>query len=167
MNNIKFAKINGQGIIPTKEKEDGCYDLYVYFKEDQLKILSHEIKNIPISIKSMFDNKYRIGIRERGSNTVSKLKVVAGQIDSSYRGEWFLSLYNTQHYPIIIDKNVDKCIYEYNGDETVCLRVPYKKALAQFAIEEVPNVIIEEVLEIEIDNSITKRGVGKLGSSGK
>ncbi len=167
MDTIKFAKMNDTVIIPSKREEDGCYDLYVNFDEETFLIKSKEIENIPTKLKSMFHSKYRIGIRERGSNTKSKLLVVAGQIDSNYRGEWFLSLYNSTDVDIIIDKSVVEVTKTYENGKLINLRVPYKKAFAQFAVEEIPIVEIKEVSEEEIDNNKTNRNLGKIGSTGK
>ncbi len=168
MDKIKFAKKSDTVILPSRRSGDGCYDVYVNFEEDTLVIKPHEISNIPTGLKSMFAEKYRIAFRERGSNTKSKLQVVAGQIDSNYRGEWFVSLYNTQHFDIVIDKNVDDYIYKKDADENIlALHIPYSKAVAQFAIEEVPQVEIVEVDLSIIENDITERGEGKIGSSGK
>ena len=47
------------------------------------------------------------------------------------------------------------------------IRVPYSKAIAQFAIEVVPNIEIENVSKFIITDSITERGDGMLGSSNK
>jgi len=159
---IKFAKINNNAIIPTKRLEDGCFDIYACFDEDQVVINPNSIKLIPTGICSAFSSKYRIGLRERGSNTKSKLIVVAGQIDSGFRGEWFVALYNTTVNPIIISKNH----IDYN--QTSCeLYVPYSKAICQFAIEEVPQVLIKELSFNEVLSIKSERGEGMLGSSGK
>ncbi len=168
MNQIKFGKMNSTVILPSRREEDGCYDIYANFKEDSIKIGKNEVVNVSTGLKSIFNKKYRICIRERGSNTKSKLLVMAGQIDSNYRGEWFISLYNTQDYDIIIDKNIDdyKVIKKDNGEISL-LYVPYSKAVAQFAVEEIPQVDIVEVDIKVIEEDITNRYDGKIGSSGK
>lgn len=166
---IKFAKLNPRAKIPTKRDEDGCYDIYACFSDDEMLIEPHETKLIPTGICSAFDKKYRISLRERGSNSKSGLKVSCGQIDSGYNGEWFVALYNTHGYPVSISKRVNEinmglrdCGYSRN-----VLLVPYDKAIAQAAVEYVPVVEIEEVSPEEIKNRKTLRGEGKLGSSGK
>ncbi len=168
MDKIRFGKMNKNVILPSKRDEDGCYDIYAYFNEDSMVINKNQITNVSTGLKSMFDKKYRISIRERGSNTKSKLCVVAGQIDSNYRGEWFVSLYNTQNYDIVIDKNVDDySIVKKECGEILALYVPYSKAIAQFAIEEIPTVKVIEIDIKSIEKDITNRNGGKLGSSGK
>lgn len=64
-----------------------------------------------------------------------------GIIDSGYRGEWLVALYNDS----------DKTRYLHHGDR-----------VAQFAILPVPEVYLEEVEELDD----TERGTGGFGSSG-
>jgi dUTP pyrophosphatase len=160
--NIKFAKTRPDAKIPTKRQGDGCYDLYVCFDEEFVTIPPHSVKLVPTGLCSTFDSNYRIGFRERGSNTKSALLVMAGQIDSNFTGEWFVALYNGNDIPIEITKNVSEVMKEEDF-----IRVPYCKAVAQFAVEEVPQVTIEEVDADYIMNLKTERGAGMLGSSNK
>lgn len=160
--NIKFAKTRPDAKIPTKRQGDGCYDLYVCFDEEFVTIPPHSVKLVPTGLCSTFDSNYRIGFRERGSNTKSALLVMAGQIDSNFTGEWFVALCNGNDIPIEITKNVSEVTKEEDF-----IRVPYCKAVAQFAVEEVPQVTIEEVDADYIMNLKTERGAGMLGSSNK
>lgn len=159
---VMFSKTKPNAIIPSRDSENGCYDVYSCFEEDELVINPHEIKMIPTGIKSVFHESRRIGVRERGSTGSIGLATRCGQIDSGYRGEWFICLQNTTVKPIIISKKVDK--------KTVteeCVLYPYKKAIAQFAVEIVPNTIIIESTTNIIDSIPSKRGNGMLGSSQK
>ena len=159
---IKFAKINEDAIIPTKRDEDGCYDIYANFEEEYIAIQPHQIKLIPTGLASACDSGYRMAVRDRGSNTKSGLITVAGQIDSGYRGEWFIALFNINDVPVEITKNVDEVIKTEDY-----IRVPYSKAIAQFALEIVPKATIEEVPYNELKEISSERGIGALGSSGK
>jgi dUTP pyrophosphatase len=49
----------------------------------------------------------------------------------------------------------------------VDIRIPYSKAIAQCAVELIPDVEVVEVSADEIKSLKTERGEGKLGSSGK
>ena len=158
---IMFAKLRDGAIIPSKREEDGCYDLYICTDEDVV-IQPHQIKLIPTGICSTFSKKYRIGIRERGSNTKSGLITVAGQIDSNYTGEWFLALYNSHNVPARISRD-----YTEYKVTPLYAEIPYNKAQAQFAVEYVPQVEIKEVDAEYIKNLVTNRGAGCLGSSNK
>ena len=159
---IKFAKINEDAIIPTKRDEDGCYDIYANFEEEYIAIQPHQIKLIPTGLASACNSGYRMAVRDRGSNTKSGLITVAGQIDSGYRGEWFIALFNINDVPVEITKNVDEVIKTEDY-----IRVPYSKAIAQFALEIVPKATIEEVPYNELKEISSERGIGALGSSGK
>jgi dUTP pyrophosphatase len=162
LDEVLFAKIRPNATIPSKRDEDGCYDLYAYFDEDYIVIPPHEITSICTGIISSFSPKYRIGFRERGSSGTRGLEVMAGLIDSGYRGEWFVCLNNTTDRNIIISKAIDK-VKIINNE----IFYPYSKAIAQFAVEFVPKVIIKEVSADEIKSIPSERGEGVLGSSGK
>lgn len=161
-NELLFAKVRQDAIIPSKREEDGCYDIYACFDEDYMIIPPHTNKLIPTGIASAFTSKYRLAIRERGSNTKSTLITMAGQVDSGYRGEIFVSLYNGNDKAIKLTKGINE-IFEYPNT----LQVPYKKAIAQFAIEEVPKMIVSEVDYEDLVKIKSERGTGALGSSNK
>jgi dUTP pyrophosphatase len=161
-NELLFAKVRENAIIPSKEEEDGCYDLYACFDEEKIIIKPHTNKLISTGIASAFDPKYRMAVRERGSNTKSTMITMAGQIDSGYRGEIFVSIYNGNNKKIVISKNTHKVV-----NELFSIIVPYSKAICQFAIEEVP-VMIDKEIDYETLKTIpSKRGTGLLGSSSK
>lgn len=161
-NTIYFAKVKPNAIVPTRRDEDGCYDLYPCFDEVSIVIPPHTVKLIPTGIASAFSSKYRIAFRERGSNTKPNLKVSAGQIDSGYRGEYFVALHNDNNIPVEITKSIEE--FERHDD---FLRFPYSKAICQFAIEEVPQVDIEEISYEALLEMKSERGMGMLGSSNK
>lgn len=162
---VVFSKLNSDAILPTKRDEDGCYDLYASWSDaDNYYISPHSTLLIPTGIASAFSDRYRIELRERGSNVFSGLMVMAGQIDSGYRGEWFVALYNSKSRPVILAKDLDSNLEEYQD----CDIVDGNKAICQFAIEEVPVVEISEVTYDELISCyLSKRRKGKLGSSGK
>lgn len=161
VNDIKFARENEEVKLPTKRDEDGCYDIYAHITDDFV-IPFHTNELVPTGLYSAFDKKYRIAIRERGSNTKANMIVMAGQIDSGYRGEWFVSIYNGNDKDIILSNDVDAV---FDGEETIY--VPTSKAIAQFAVECVPVVTISEISVEELQKIDSERGVGALGSSNK
>lgn len=160
-NNIKFACKDGSVKFPTKRDEDGCYDIYAHVTEDFV-IPSHTNELVPTGLYSAFDKKYRIAIRERGSNTKANMIVMAGQIDSGYRGEWFVSIYNGNSKDIILSNDVDRVF-----DNGSIIYVPTSKAIAQFAVEYVPVVNLSEISIEELQEIDSERGAGALGSSNK
>lgn len=64
--NLFFAKIKENAIIPSKRIEDAGYDIYPCFEEDFIIINPHETKLIPTGIASAFNKNYYIQIQERG-----------------------------------------------------------------------------------------------------
>lgn len=158
---IYFARKDEAVKLPTKREEDGCYDVYAHITED-FEIPPHTNKLIPTGLYSAFDQKYRIGIRERGSNTKTNMITMAGQIDSGYRGEWFISIYNGNDVPIFLCDDISEVKAQDNRIE-----IPVSKAIAQFAVELVPNVEVKELSIEDIQNISSERGAGALGSSNK
>ena len=158
---IKFARKDSSVKFPTKRDEDGCYDVYAYITEDFM-IPSHTNELIPTGLYSVFDKKYRIAVRERSSNTKANMIVMAGQIDSGYRGEWFVSIYNGNNKDIVLSNNIDRVFDNGNA-----VYVPTSKAIAQFAVEYVPVVNLSEISVEELQKIDSERGIGALGSSNK
>ena len=161
VDDIKFARKDGSVKFPTKRDEDGCYDVYAHITEDFM-IPSHTNELIPTGLYSAFDKKYRIAVRERGSNTKANMIVMAGQIDSGYRGEWFVSIYNGNNKDIVLSNNIDRVFDSGNA-----IYIPTSKAIAQFAVEYVPVVNLSEISMEKLQEIDSERGVGALGSSNK
>lgn len=161
VDDIKFARKDSSVKFPTKRDEDGCYNVYAHITEDFI-IPSHTNELVPTGLYSAFDKKYRIAVRERGSNTKANMIVMAGQIDSGYRGEWFVSIYNGCNKDIVLSNDVDRV---FNNDNVIY--VPTSKAIAQFAVEYVPVVNLSEISIEELQKIDSERGIGVLGSSNK
>jgi dUTP pyrophosphatase len=161
-NELLFAKVKSDAIIPSKRDEDGWYDLYACFEDEFFIIPSHTNKLIPTGIASAFNKKWRMSLGERGSNTKSNSILMAGKIDSGYRGEIFVSIYNGNDKPIIINKNIKDVIID-----DAYIRVPYSKAIAQFEMTEVPHFVVSEVDYEDLLKIKSERGIGALGSSNK
>jgi dUTP pyrophosphatase len=160
---ILFAKVRPDAKIPTKIDENGCYDLYACFDEERMTIKPHEIVLIPTGIASAFDKKFRIDVRERGSSGTKGLARRAGQIDSGFRGEWFVCINNTSNNTIVITKQDLNSFYKAPNTTYYS----YDKAIAQFAVEFVPRVTTKEVSYDELKEIKSERGMGMLGSSRK
>lgn len=152
--------MNPTVIIPSKREADGWCDLYANFEQDYIVIPPLTNRLVPTGLRSTFDKKYRIGFFERGSNTKSNSIIMAGRIDSNYTGEWFVSIYNGNDLPLLISKEVDEVL-----KTDLYIKIPYSKAICQFAVEEIPQVEIEEVSGGYIDGVVSDRGNGCLGSS--
>lgn len=165
--NIKMLKMYNDVKLPSKTVENAGYDIYANFEEDYIIIMPHESKLIPTGFKTVIPPTHYAQIFERGSSGVRNLKFNAGVIDSGFRGEWKVCLYNGNDVPVVIAKNSYDCsdihfIYYENF-----IVYPYEKAIAQFVVLPVPNTTIEEVTEEEFNQYTSERGEGMLGSSNK
>ena len=161
-NELLFAKTKPNAIIPSKRDEDGCYDIYACFDDDEIVIEPFRNMLVDSGIATAFDKKWRLAVRERGTNSKSRLIVMSGQVDSGYRGSIFVSLYNANRIPVIISKKVE----DIERTESY-IKFPYTKAIAQFAMEEVPVLETEEIDYEVLKTIVSERGTGALGSSGK
>lgn len=194
-NDLLFAKVKPDAIIPTKEKENAGYDIYACFNEDYLIVPPHTTKLIPTGIASAISDKYYLGVAERGSTGKIGMKYGAGIIDSGYRGEIFIALTNTNNVDILISKLSRGELEEYYGERygdyiiirnneddnivihledydefynKTCIIYPYSKAIAQLIVHKVHNEVEpKEVSYEELKNIPSSRGTGNLGSSGK
>lgn len=189
-NELYFAKVRPDAKIPTKNEEDAGYDIYPCFEDDFIVIQSHKTVMIPTGIASAMSPKYYIQIEERGSTGSKGIKKSAGVIDSSYRGEWFITITNSTDKDLVISKldEMDLCsVLKYStrtyrgtitdnygqeallsfNDEPMGIIYPYSKAIAQAIVQEVPVMDVKEIPYEELSQIPSQRGDGKLGSSGK
>lgn len=162
---VKFAKINEDAKIPTKNDEDAGFDLYASFEEDYIEIKPHTMKLIPTGIKSSYPKEHMALIKERGSTGTKCMSVRAGVMDSGFRNEWKVVLNNTSDKTVYIVKDHENFSTKYAHGQIIIY--PYSKAIAQFLFIPVPKVKVTEVSIEEIDNDESIRGLGMLGSSGK
>lgn len=166
-NDLIFAKVRSDATIPTKESYNAGYDIYACFEEDFIYIKSHETKLIPTGIASAMSENFYAQIEERGSTGSKGIKKSAGVIDSSYRGEWFIAISNVNDVPLIIAKEhvTTKDIFGDVGMKHIVY--PYKKAIAQAVVREVPKMNVIEMSYRELLMIESERGVGSLDSSNK
>ena len=169
-NKIYFAKVKEGAKIPERDVWNAGIDIYPCFDEDYIIIPPHSTRLVPTGIASAIPVDYYIQIYERGSTGSKGIKYSAGVIDSSYRGEWFLATTNTNDKAVIISKidmeslpeSVKKLI------EEAYIVYPYTKALFQGIVHNVHNELErEEISYDELMKIPSRRGEGKLGSSGK
>lgn len=172
-NELYFAKVRPDAIIPTKRDEDAGYDFYANFPEDNMVIDPHCTKAIPSGIATCFSSDYYMQVHERGSTGKIGMKYSAGVFDSGYRGEHFIMLTNTNDRPIVISKlgteQLGKAFYV--GDKKYktadCIIYPYSKAICQEVVLPVPKMNIQEISYEELSQIPSQRKAGLTGSSGK
>ncbi len=162
MPSIKFARLRPTAVLPSKRDEDSDYDLYACFEEEDFEIPPYSTRYIPTGLISAFDKSLGVKFEERGSNSKWCGIVQSGVVDSGYRGEWFVAMYNGNPLPVYITKSVDQV--ERTEDAVL---VPYSKAVCQFNVRLIPEIELEEVSAEEVMSEKSSRADGRLGSSGK
>lgn len=162
---VYFAKTNPNAKIPSKRESDGGYDIYACFDENEMIIQPLSNVLVPTGIASAFSEDYVFVLEERGSSAVKNMKKSAGIIDSSYRGEWFVCLYNGNTKPILLTKETNEIMLGVLKDDYIIY--PYEKAVCQALLMTVPKVTIHEIDYSDLKQIASDRGEGALGSSGK
>lgn len=165
---VYFAKIREDAIIPTKEDEDAGYDVYACFDEDYIVINPNQIVMIPTGICSAFNPCLSAVAKERGSTGTKGLAIRCGVLDSGFRNEWKIVLSNVSNYSIIICKKGKEDNINMDDIKTdVSTIYPYEKAIAQVMFIPVPKLKSREISLEDLKAIPSKRGEGMLGSSGK
>ena len=185
-NQILWAKVKSDAIIPSKRNEDAGYDIYPCFEESYIIIPPHETVMIPTGIASAFSNNYVAVLKERGSTGTKGIAQRSGIIDSGFRNEWLCPVTNTTDGWLIISKLSEEELFNryelsdevgikyisYKNDRiyrygTLKIIYPSSKAICQALILPVPKMITKEVSYEELQTIPSKRGLGMLGSSNK
>ena len=138
--NVKVSLLDPLAILPTRANEhDAGWDLYSI---ENIIIPAKQRKTVKTGIALEMPNNIAGLIWPRsGLSVKSGIDVLAGVVDSGYRGQIMVCLYNTS----------DDDVEIHNGDR-----------IAQIIFQEVPNVNIVSV------NSLgsSQRGEQGFGSSG-
>ena len=139
---IEVQRLKQNATIPTKANlTDAGFDLYVC-TEKEIILNPKESKLIPTGIAMALPRNHAGLIWDRSSMGVKGIHRFAGVVDSGYRGEIKVCLYNSNDRPYTIN----------SGDR-----------IAQILIQKVDNFYLREV----VDLNETDRGSGGFGSSGK
>ena len=141
MPKIKIQKINNNAKVPNYAHR-GDAGLDFYSAEENYVLKSGERKGFSTGIKMEIPNGY-VGLIWDKSGLAAKqgIKVMAGVIDSTYRGEVIAMLVNLGSKEYLIEKNTK---------------------IAQMLIQKIEQAEIEMVEDL----NITKRGDGGFGSTG-
>lgn len=159
---ILFAKVKDNAIIPSKVDENAGYDIYACFDGDEIFFAPHETKLVPTGVASSVTDDFALIVKERGSTGVKGMGIRAGVVDSGYRGEIFIAITNENDCPLVITKTPQR--YQENSVEVV---YPTTKAIAQLILIPVPKANVKEIPYDQLKAIPSKRGTGKVGSSGK
>jgi dUTP pyrophosphatase len=164
---IYFARTNPLAIIPTKRDEDGAFDVYCIPEKPHEDIIlnPNEIVKVRTGIATAFDPLFRFNVaRERSSSGSSGIGLRCGQIDSGYRGEWFLKLQTMTDNRIVITETVINVTVD---EASKTIYWPITKAVCQAAFEFSVPVKTEEMDYDKLQKIDSERKLGALGSSGK
>lgn len=146
----------------SKRQEDGGYDFYSYFSEDEVIIMPNTTKIINTGIRTAFSNDKVLMLKERSSTWNTGISIGAGIIDSGYRGTIGVVISNIGTKPFVVSKLVEEKTITENE-----VLYPYSKAICQGLLLSLSGDTITEVDKDEILLVSSERGEGKYGSSGK
>lgn len=167
---VYFAKVREDAIIPSKRDEDAGYDIYANLEGREvngkviyeMRIPALKTTLVPTGIAMALPRTHYFNTKhERGSTGKISMSVLAGVVDSGYRGEVFIAL-TPLNKDIIITSEVE----EITELQDVIL-YPYSKAIAQGTIDLVPKVNIKEISFEKLKDIKSERGETNLGQSGK
>lgn len=151
---LKAKKLSDTAILPTKgDITDAAFDLY---SDEDVHIYAGQQKLISTSIALEIPEGYAGLIWPRsGLSAKNGIDVLAGVIDSNYRGEIKVCLLLNSYVYSDLNKDVyyDNCDYHIKKGDRI----------AQIVIQEVPQFIIQETDEL----SSSTRGEKGFGSSGR
>ena len=141
---VKIERVNEHAILPIRST-DGAAGFDLFNSGEKIAICPGETKFISTGIKMEIPKGY-VGFIYARSGLGCRHGIVpsncVGVIDSDYRGE------------IIV------CLYNHGSSEYL---VSYGDKIAQLIISEIPDVVLEEVESL----SKTKRNDKGFGSTGK
>lgn len=159
---IKYKKLFNTAIRPTKSKDgDAAYDLYC---NDTVVIKPMERKIVPTGISIEIPNGYYGRIAPRSGLSINGgVDVMAGVVDSNYRGEIGVILINLNLPEELFSKAEELLAYNHLFDSHNTVRFEPGDRIAQLIIEKCYDVDWEEVDEL----SDTSRHDGGFGSTGK
>ena len=137
---LKFYKHKPDVILPKKAHtgpfEDAAYDLF-WSEPFDLIVDPGERSLVSTGLSCALPEGYWVEFHERsGLANKNGIEVYAGVIDPGYMGEWKVIIHNSGHYPFILKHGM---------------------AMAQFTVEEVIPVKIDEITEAEFEVEKGKR----------
>ena len=175
---VFFAKVNETAIIPTKRLEDAGFDIYANVEskviEDkeihEIYVPAFKTTLVPTGVAIATPTTHYFNVKhERGSTSAHKkgsdfspsMAVLAGVVDSGYRGEIFIAM-TPLHKDVLITSEVDEVTVE---DHVILY--PYAKAIAQGTLDLVSEGNVNVVTYEALKAIKSERGMTKLGQSGK
>lgn len=138
--NLKVVKMSGFVNLTQRAEGNAGFDLYA---TEEGILAPNERVAVPVGISTSFSPEYYMRVAPRsGLAAKNGINVLAGVIDSSYRGEWKVILHNTS-----------TLYFDWNVGDRIAQAIPEKISTDQFEF-------VESLSE-------TDRGSGGFGSSGR
>lgn len=137
---LKIKRLTTVAKLPTfAHPGDACFDIYA---GQNVVVPAKGYATVPTGIASEIPEGYEVVIRPRSGLAFDHgLQVHPGTIDSGYRGEWLVQVYNHSHTSYLIQEG---------------------ERIAQGALRIAPRVEIEEVDKLS-DSVRGERGFGSTG----
>lgn len=157
---ILFAKVKPEAIIPSRDEENAGYDIYACVGGDVV-FEPHQTIKVPTGIASSITKDFALIAKERGSTGDKGMGLRAGVVDSGYRGEILIMLTNENSKTLVITSKPEL----YDAEKVIVY--PMTKAIAQLLLVPVIDAYVKEISYEQLRTIPSKRGTGKLGSSGK
>ena len=164
---IYFAKMYDNAIIPTKERENAGYDFYACFAEDFFVIEPYQTRLVPTGIAWASSEEFYLQIEERSGTGSKGIKRSAGVIDSGYRGEIKIAVFNATRKTLVISKIDEELLKNMHPELADAFVYPYAKAIAQGVVHRVEDMQVNEISYEELSRIPSTRGTGAWGHSGK
>ena len=138
--NLKVMKQSG--FINFKQRDNGNAGFDLYATEEG-SIAPGDRMAVPVGISTSFSPEYYMRVAPRSGLAVkSGVNVLAGVIDSSYRGEWMVVLHNTS-----------QLYFHFELGDRIAQAIPEKISTEEFEF-------VDSLLA-------TERGAGGFGSTGR
>ncbi len=167
-NIVYFAKMKENAKIPNKKDEDAGYDIFACFDEDFIYLKQGETKLIPTGIAWACNKKYYMQIEERSSTGTKGIKRSAGILDSGYRGEIKIAIFNSTCKDLYISNLKEKELFsKYPKIKKESIIYNTEKAIAQGIIHKVEKIKVKEIPLEKLLTIPSERGNKGWGSSNK
>lgn len=141
---VQIKKLFEEAELPTKGSSEAAgWDIRAFLNTAYTLIYPGETQKIPTGIAIKVPKEYECQVRSRSGMAYNGIQVAnsPGTIDSDYRGEVGVLLYNST-------------------DDVV--KIEHNDRVAQLVFKKVPTVILDVVEELDE----TERGKGGFGSTG-
>lgn len=166
-NQIYFAKLRGDAVIPRKERENAGYDIFATFEEDYILVPPYKTKLVPTGVAWACSEEYYMQIEERSSTGTKGIKKSSGVIDSGYRGEIKIAIFNANDIPLVFTPYGEDELRRKHPELGEFFYYNTCKAIAQGIIHKVEEMSVKEISLEALQSIPSKRGDKGWGSTNK